>query len=656
MTEAAYNRLVIKNREHKVFNSDWEIYYSIDFADTLLPEIPLYRGRGLWTFDGAELFDGLQKTARRVLDIDGSGTLINLIAYTYPKDVKASVRKQFVQAGESEVCIFAEVAQDDSIELSFTLGKRFKDYLKNLAAEGIEAPSPADVESQTYPTTIADFKAVFGNHLVHEDLMRFVLETIGVNIQEKENIEIKIQSIKLQTSERVGYIKKEGNDETERKIIFNFEVLHSSFEGFTFSVYKNRDKIYEENHLQPIIISSNPESKPIEDDESYYEPGVYQIIWDCSQEDVFETERNQKLTFLLQIKSSKENEYKATKSLSIRELVENAEINNYLYIIAPEKQEKDKDSYIKIYGDEIINRQKQFLSKIPKKVYDKLSKKGKLILNLPVILTKLNFLHGALCQIHWLEGTGESIQFPYEFFISEKRVENIDKKNLEAYFNHVQYLSVENLGYTPSNPDGLNLFLFNESIPSVKRSLDLFNYNLSNRTNNGEIGDYENLATRLDEEVVTKENYFQSFSIGSAFGDIDDIGTALGRYSQRCYFVGVLWKNESLDRWILSIEQVGSRFFDDFSFNDRYLFGLRSQDLGYWDNNIEKPSLPRKHPFRGGILLQNSDFLDLKKILNPEPNKGKKLIITDNACRDFAVYSEIKRIADEFIKKDILIL
>lgn len=180
MTEAAYNKLVIKNREHKVFNSDWEIYYSIDFADTLLPEIPLYRGKGLWTFDGAELFAGLQKTESRVLDIEGSSTLINLIAYTYPKDVKAAVRKQFVQATKSEVCLFAEVAQDDSIELSFTLGKRFKDYLQSLASEGVEAPTPADVESQTYPTTIADFKAFFGNQLVHEDLMRFVLETIGV--------------------------------------------------------------------------------------------------------------------------------------------------------------------------------------------------------------------------------------------------------------------------------------------------------------------------------------------------------------------------------------------------------------------------------------------------------------------------------------------
>lgn len=346
------------------------------------------------------------------------------------------------------------------------------------------------------------------------------------------------------------------------------------------------------------------------------------------------------------------------KSLSIKELIKNAEINNYLYVVNPEKQEDDKDSLIKVYGNEIIDRQKQFVSKIPKNIFDQLTEEGKLILNLPIIMTKLNFLHGALCQIHWLEGSGVSLKLPYEFFMSEKRVENIDKKNLEAYFKQVQYLSVENLGYTPSNPDGVNLFLFNEDIPTVKSALNLFNEKLAGRTENGDIGDYKNIATELTDKVIVKENYFQSFQIGSAFGDIDDIGVALGRYSQRCYFKGYIWKYEATNKWILSIEEVGYRFFDDFSFDDKYLFGLRSQDLGYWNNNITKPSLPRKHPFFGGISLQNSDFKDLKDILNPEQNSDstKKPVIIPNACNDFAVYSDIKQITDDFIKKDILIL
>ena len=53
---------------------------------------------------------------------------------------------------------------------------------------------------------------------------------------------------------------------------------------------------------------------------------------------------------------------------------------------------------------------------------------------LPEIMVKLDWLHGALCQIHWLEGSGKSLKFPYEFFMSEKRVEEFDMKNLREYF------------------------------------------------------------------------------------------------------------------------------------------------------------------------------------------------------------------------------
>lgn len=252
MTQEDYIILTKKNCEHKVFNSDWEIYYSIDFAATLLPKIPLYRGNALWVFDGAELFAGSQKAKSRVLDIEGNGTLINLIAYTYPKDVKASTRKQFVQAAKSEVCLFAEVAQDDSIQLSFKLGKRFKDYLNSLRSEGVESPTLADVESQTYLTTIADFKAFFDNQLVHEDLMRFVLDTIGVSIDFESDTQSKLVMFFRSEMQAKGFPKEDkfqkvrinGNEvqkklsDMEYDMAFGFDIFNPRLYGYNTAVYE----------------------------------------------------------------------------------------------------------------------------------------------------------------------------------------------------------------------------------------------------------------------------------------------------------------------------------------------------------------------------------------------------------------------------------
>lgn len=252
MTQDEYNLLIEKNREHKIFNSDWEIYSSIDFADTLLPEIPLYRGKALWVFDGVELFAGLKKTESRVLDIEGSGSLINLIAYTYPKDVKSSSRKQFVQAARSEVCLFAEVAEDNSIELSFKLGKRFKDYLQSLATKDVNVPTPAGVESQTYPTSIADFKTFFGNQLVHENLMRYVLETIGVEIDFESNLQSKLVLFFRSEMQAKGFPKEDKSQkiringkevqkklsDTEYNMSFGFDIFNPRLYGYNTAVYK----------------------------------------------------------------------------------------------------------------------------------------------------------------------------------------------------------------------------------------------------------------------------------------------------------------------------------------------------------------------------------------------------------------------------------
>ncbi len=281
--------------------------------------------------------------------------------------------------------------------------------------------------------------------------------------------------------------------------------------------------------------------------------------------------------------------------------------------------------------------------------------KHKLILHLPEIMVKLGWLHGALCQIHWLEGSGKSLKFPYEFFMSEKRVEDFDVKNLKEYFKGIRYLSFENLGYSPSNPDGENIFLYNDTskLPVILESLKLFHENLSKREDCGPVGGNERFKTeRSETESFVNENLFMSYSIGYEDGDFDDIGAALGKYAMRCYYQGWLDKNYQLGQWVLNVESVKCRFFDDFNFDDDKKVWWKpltwfSQMLGYWDSDTNDP----KEPFYFGIKirqnLNNKKFRQLRNVLQVSLN---------NCCNDFHIFSNIKTIDDEFVKKSIIIL
>jgi hypothetical protein len=304
------------------------------------------------------------------------------------------------------------------------------------------------------------------------------------------------------------------------------------------------------------------------------------------------------------------------------------------------------------YNYEIVNEKVTNIKKKIKSLKIVLNDEENLILNLPLIQWNLGYFFGSVIILHWLEGSRKSIELDYDFFLSEERVNNIDLINLENYFKNIQYLSASNLGYYPSNPDGLNLFLFNDDIGAVRKSLAKFNDFLNSISTNTSIGDFNNLSTHIDDVIVVKNNLFQSFSIGSAVGNFDDIGVSLGRYSYRVYFKGFLNKNTNLNKWVLNIESIGGRFVDEFSFNDESfsLFSSstwKSQSLGCWINNIDNSEVSRlKNPFSDKICLENEDFISLR-------NKCARSNFRIGG--DYIIFSKIKEIKNEFIKKSILI-
>lgn len=120
------------SQPHPIFNLDWASYSSMSFADTFLPSVASYQGKGSYLFDGAALFTGLRKTARKLFAFIDSTKLITLVSYTYPKGVFSEKRKDRVQPSDHEVCQFVEIDENGSIEISFKFGKAFKETLSDI--------------------------------------------------------------------------------------------------------------------------------------------------------------------------------------------------------------------------------------------------------------------------------------------------------------------------------------------------------------------------------------------------------------------------------------------------------------------------------------------------------------------------------------------
>ncbi len=121
-----FERITINSQPHKVFKLDWSSYQSLDYANTFLPEVIGYKGKGVWMYDGADLFQGLTKTEQKLYKFDDNKYLISLINYTYPKGVSASKNSHRVNVTKDEVCTFIEIDENKDIKIQFKFGTRFK--------------------------------------------------------------------------------------------------------------------------------------------------------------------------------------------------------------------------------------------------------------------------------------------------------------------------------------------------------------------------------------------------------------------------------------------------------------------------------------------------------------------------------------------------
>jgi len=184
MTAEQFELLRQKSQPHQVFKLDWSSYYSIDYADIFLPKVQGYRAKALRLYDGGEFFKELRKTDRKVLAFKGRIDLHTLISYTYPKGTLAEERKSTVQVDRHEVCTFIEFDQQENIDVTFKLGSDFKNFVNQLYQDKKINSAATALENSTYSTTINEFRSHFKKGLVHDTMMRFVLNTMDIPVDE----------------------------------------------------------------------------------------------------------------------------------------------------------------------------------------------------------------------------------------------------------------------------------------------------------------------------------------------------------------------------------------------------------------------------------------------------------------------------------------
>lgn len=627
MTTEEYQTLVGQSQPHPVFSSDWSTFDAIDFADTLLPKVSGYIAKGLRLYDGAALFSGLQKSESKVMQIMPEKEPISLIGFTYPKDVKAASRKNRVRAGKNEILAFIEAAQNNALEISFKFGYKFKNFLKDYFKTNNLTKTVGFVEDKIFKTDIASFQQHFGNKLVHYNMMDFIGKTIGVDlvaVNEKTALKVKLLGIKAVTSEPSDNKNRKVKEKKQKTIVIDFEILNQPVINYSLIVYRGKQQIEEIVFLPPLdeVEISAKRSSPENQIENaakagrvkLFRPGKYKIVWNCTENGIFETEKeDEKLKIkVLAVAESGQTAY-AQQEILIKETVDNAEVDNFIIV---------NDN--KVFGSDILKRQSQIKDRIGVIAFYQLPREEQLIIDLSVIMVKIGWLHGAYCQLHWLEGSGSDVYFANEFVLGYKRshqaitemLENLEQAEFASYIDETNYSPT--LALDSSAPR----FLYDVSLKYILKAYEKAVKYLQTLEDFTE----DNFGNFDFNEPSPKMNFVRSYPIGSEFlgyalGDFDDLGAAFGRLSLRVYVNGAVTDQElnstEFSKFNLEIKETAYRFFDEFTFNDedgKNYGDVQTEDqrLGDWKYNLNDPEPPEKSNINiEWITLRNSNFRSL---------------------------------------------
>lgn len=312
MNEVEFQKLIQNSQPHQVFNLDWEIYYSLDFADTFLPQVVEYRGHSFHFFDGAELLSNIGNIVQHELELNEAKKIMSTVFYSYPKGVEAEKKKNNIQVEDSTVIAFIEVHQNDKIDISFRLGREFYTFLKIYAKENKLSKNSVSIQNKIYSSTITEFQKHFRDEISHFNMLHFIGKTIRIDlvkVHKKNAIKVQIDDIKVRISL------------SEKDFRVDFTTYNQVITSYSLQIFEGNALLYEKNDkVMPYsFINSVPGRNKTGVEQ---ETGSYTAVWDCSANHIFE-ERSpkRKITFKITAITKDGKVASVTRKISLKEYI-----------------------------------------------------------------------------------------------------------------------------------------------------------------------------------------------------------------------------------------------------------------------------------------------------------------------------------------------
>ncbi len=176
MNSSAFQKLVAQCQSHKVFDTEWSMFSALDFAENILPDVTCLLAISGRMYDGINLFDQIKLVTTKAKQ----NYPFSLCFFAYTKGVEADNKKSRVTPGNSEICAFLELSQDEKMEISFAFGSEVKKYLYNNALNKTEISTLLNQKS--FSSTLSELKAYFNHTLTYQNMIGLLGEVTGVEL------------------------------------------------------------------------------------------------------------------------------------------------------------------------------------------------------------------------------------------------------------------------------------------------------------------------------------------------------------------------------------------------------------------------------------------------------------------------------------------
>lgn len=201
MTTEVFDKILENCSPHKIFNSNWSYYSSREFADTLLPNVGLIKGKAIEFYDGGNLLPLNNSFTKQFLQLAPSNELITLSLFSYPIGVKAGQKKNSVQPKKSELCIFFEIDIKENVYIYFKSGEYFKNALRTLMKDEKKRGTSTIIDNRAFKTSLNEFQTFFNNKYSHFHTLSYVGKLLGYDLEKAHQLTLEtIQKNKCKTA------------------------------------------------------------------------------------------------------------------------------------------------------------------------------------------------------------------------------------------------------------------------------------------------------------------------------------------------------------------------------------------------------------------------------------------------------------------------